>query len=132
MIAEVSHIQHYILTMGWLGMLAGAMSGAMIGLFFHRDEWHGGYATFTRRMIRLAHISFFGLGFLNILYGLTLSVVTINLSAAMIASVGLTIGAITMPACCFLCAWRKKLWLLFPVPVTSLLIGIVELIWTLL
>jgi len=50
------------LTAGWLGILAGVVSGCAIGLFFHRADWLGGYASFRRRMTRLGHISFFGLG----------------------------------------------------------------------
>lgn len=113
-------------------MLFGIISGALIGLFFHLDEWLGGYTSFTRRMVRLGHISFFGLGFLNILFALTLSIHVYDEAYALTAVAGLTVGAITMPVCCFLCAWRKKLWLLFPVPVTALLIGTLAIIIDLL
>jgi hypothetical protein len=116
---------------GWIGMLAGAVSGSVIGLYFHQDEWLGGYASFPRRMVRLGHISFFGLGILNILFALTLTVVSLDAIVARIASWGFIVGAVTMPLCCYLCAWRKKLWILFPVPVTSLLVGICLLLWSL-
>ena len=117
------------LLIGWIGMLAGVVSGSIIGLYFHRDEWLGGYASFPRRMVRLGHISFFGLGFLNILFALTLSAIPLDASLAWFASWGLIAGAATMPVCCYLCAWKKNLWLLFPVPVTSLLLGICALLW---
>ena len=26
----------------WIGMLLGVVSGAIIGLFFHREDWMGG------------------------------------------------------------------------------------------
>ena len=58
------------LVVGWAGMLGGVLTGAAIGLFFEREEWMGGYASFPRRLARLGHIAFFGLGFLNILFGL--------------------------------------------------------------
>jgi len=128
--ADIIHtILHANLLMGWIGMLAGVVSGSIIGLFFHRDEWLGGYASFPRRMVRLGHISFFGLGFLNILFALTLSLVTLDASLARIASWGLIVGAVTMPLCCSLCAWRKRLWILFPIPVASLLAGVCALLW---
>jgi hypothetical protein len=47
---------------GWIAMLSGAAAGAALGLFFGRDDWAGGYASFRRRMLRLGHISFFGIG----------------------------------------------------------------------
>ena len=127
---DITHtILHTNLLIGWIGMLAGVVSGSIIGLFFHRDEWLGGYTSFRRRMVRLGHISFFGLGFLNILFAFTLTVVSLDVVAAHISSWGLIIGAVTMPACCYLCAWKKNLWILFPIPVASLLLGICALLW---
>ena len=43
----------------------------VLGLFFHRENWLGGYASLKRRMYRLGHISFFGLGAVNLLFWLT-------------------------------------------------------------
>jgi hypothetical protein len=31
------------LLIGWIAMLLGVLSGAVIGLFFHLDDWAGGY-----------------------------------------------------------------------------------------
>jgi hypothetical protein len=82
---------------GWVAALAGVISGAVIGLFFQREEWLGGYASYRRRLLRLGHISFFGLGFSNILFGLTVRVLgTVpGIAVLMIVSV------VTMPICCF-------------------------------
>lgn len=111
----------------WVGFLSGVVSGAVIGLFFHQEDWLGGYNSFPRRLIRLGHISFFGLGFLNALFALTISLVPGAELPTRIASLGLLTGAITMPLCCFASAWRKSLRCLFPIPVASLL-GAVSLI----
>jgi hypothetical protein len=108
---------------GWFGMLGGVLSGSAIGLYFHREEWLGGYGSFPRRMLRLGHISFFGLGFLNLLFALTLASAAPAEGAARVASWGFLAGAVLMPACCYLCAWRKPLWILFPLPVTCLGVG---------
>src|SRR5215467_7993244 len=105
----------------WIGFLCGAISGALVGLFFHREDWLGGYSSFPRRLIRLAHISFFGLGLLNALFALTIAIVPMPELLGRLASIGLLVGAITMPLCCFASAWRKGLRCLFPIPVTSLL-----------
>ena len=43
----------------------------VLGMFFHGENWLGGYASFKRRMYRLGHISFFGLGAVNMLFCLT-------------------------------------------------------------
>ena len=76
-------------------------------------------------MLRLGHISFFGLGLLNALFAATVAFVPFNELTVGVASLGLLIGTITMPLCCFASAWRKPLRVLFPIPVVSVLIGTV-------
>lgn len=116
------------LVAGWMSMLGGVISGAVIGLFFHRDEWMGGYSSFRRRLTRLGHISFWGLGFINVMFAVSLKALESPLINVQVASAGLILGAITMPLCCFLTAWRKSFRHLFPVPVISILVGIVSLL----
>jgi hypothetical protein len=113
---------------GWLGMLGGVLSGCIIGLYFHRPDWLGGYTAFPRRMVRLGHISFFGIGLLNVLFGLTVAQTQLRPEPLHIASIGLIAGAIAMPATCFLSAWREPARHLFVVPVVAVLVGIVALL----
>src|SRR5262245_30361709 len=90
---------------GWAGFLAGAGTGALMGLCFHREDWLGGYGSFPRRMIRLGHIACFGLGLINILFALTAA--TIEPSRwSRIAAELLVVGMVTMPLNCFLTAWK--------------------------
>lgn len=114
---------------GWVGMLCGVLSGAGAGLFFHRDDWMGGYGSYRRRMVRLGHISFFGLGFLNLLFALTAAPLNLAGTAVAIASPSLLAGAATMPACCYLAAWRKPLRHLFPIPVLAALTGVLAVVF---
>lgn len=113
---------------GWIGMLAGALSGGIVGLFFHRDDWMGGYQSYRRRLTRLGHISFFGLGFLNLIFAATASQLALRSEYMVVASDGLLIGAVTMPLCCFLSAWRKPFRHLFPVPVGAVTVGILAIL----
>ena len=113
---------------GWIAMLSGAVSGAILGLFFDRDGWAGGYGSFRRRMLRLGHISFFGIGFLNLLFGLTLTAVSLPPTHSRIASAGFLVAVIAMAACCFLTAWKKPLRQLFPIPVLAVLAGIIPVL----
>lgn len=105
-------------------MVAGALSGAVIGLFFHDEHWMGGYASLPRRMVRLGHIAFFGLGILNVLFALSVAAVPIPPSFHRVASAGFAVGALTMPTCCFLTAWRAGFRHLFPIPVLAILSGL--------
>ena len=116
------------IVIGWTAVIMGALSGAIMGLFFHRDEWAGGYASFPRRMMRLGHIAFFGLGFLNLMFGLTIQVILLPDAYLTIASTGFIIGAVAMPLCCFLAAWRKPFRHLFPIPVLGVIAGIVPIV----
>ncbi len=113
---------------GWVVVLLGAVTGAVIGLFFHKDSWAGGYSSFRRRMLRLGHISFFGIGFLNLCFGLTLYVIALPKPYCQVSSAGFLIAAITMPACCFLAAWKKPLRQLFPIPVLAVLAGVIPIL----
>jgi hypothetical protein len=113
---------------GWLGMLGGVVSGAIIGLFFYREDWMGGYQSWRRRLTRLGHISFFGIGLLNLLFALTSRDLPLAGGCFRVASWALVFGAITMPLCCFLSAWRKPWRHLFPVPVLSVTTGIVSIL----
>ena len=114
---------------GWIGMLAGVISGAIIGMNFHKDSWMGGYGSFSRRLTRLGHISFFGLAFINLLYGFTLNQINISITYISVASISFIVGAVTMPICCFLAAWKKIFVYLFPIPVLAVLTGILIVVF---
>ncbi len=106
----------------WVGILLGFLSGTAAGLFFHHEQWLGGYPSWRRRMVRLGHISFFGLGFINLGYALTLRALDLPAPHPWPAWL-FVVGAATMPLVCYLSAWRKPLRHLFAVPVLSLVVG---------
>lgn len=104
----------------WIGILLGLASGTLQGLYFHRDNWLGGYGSWPRRLMRLGHISFFGIAFLNLAYAN--SVVLLGAASHVPLASGLLLaGAVLMPLVCYLAAWRKPLRHLFALPVLSLL-----------
>src|SRR5438093_781289 len=53
---------------GWSMILSGLLVGAGLGLFFHHENFLGGYASLRRRLLRLGHIALIALGALNVLY----------------------------------------------------------------
>ena len=105
---------------GWWGVTLGVLSGGLIGLLFHREEWLGGYGSWPRRLIRLGHISFFGLAFLNFMFALTLRDAHLTGPFVPWASILFLAGAVAMPSVCFLSAWWKPLRHLFPIPVVCI------------
>lgn len=118
---------HASILVGWVTMVGGVISGSVIGLFFHNADWLGGYGSFRRRMVRLAHISFFGIGFVNVLYGVTVATIPFDAGAARVGSVALLVAAVAMPANCLLTAWRDPFRHLFFVPVLAVAIGVLSI-----
>ena len=94
------------LHVAWIMMVVGALVGALSGLFFHKQEWFGGYASWQRRMMRLGHISLFGIAFINVAFVFTVSYLRVD-SNILLPSRLLIIGSITMPIVCFLSAYKK-------------------------
>lgn len=114
------------LAFGWVWITMGFMSGAVLGLGFHREKFLGGYNSWPRRMSRLGHIAFFGTGFLNVLFGLSELTLSGNAPDSLmwdLARGGLIVGAIAMPLCCFLCAACKRARHVFVLPVVALTLG---------
>jgi hypothetical protein len=113
---------------GWTGMLLGLVSGGLIGLYFHQESFAGGYASFRRRMMRLGHIAFFGLGIINVVFSLTLEMATISIDYPTIASLSLIGGAFLMPLICFLTAWKKPFRHFFALPVAGVGVALILLL----
>ena len=111
----------------WIGILLGCISGAAQGLFFNRQDWLGGYGSWRRRMIRLGHISFFGIAFLNLAFAFT-ATLTGNTGGMVWPSWLMLAGAIGMPLFCYLSAFEEKLRHGFPLPVLCLTAAVVIVI----
>ena len=108
---------------GWWLILAGFIVGAGLGLFFHRDDFWGGYDSFRRRIVRLGHIALEALGLLNLLFALSPWPRPETWWAA-VASPCFVAGGVAMPCVCFLTAWKKPFRHLFVLPVLALVLGV--------
>jgi hypothetical protein len=108
---------------GWWLILIGFISGATIGLGFHREEFLGGYDSFRRRLVRLGHIALAALGMLNVVYGIAPVSSGPGMLQALPGALFLW-GGVSMPLVCFLTAWRKPFRHLFLIPVALLLAAV--------
>jgi hypothetical protein len=113
---------------GWSYILAAFVSGTLIGLGFHRDDFWGGYNSFRRRLARLGHIALAALGMMNVLFGLA-PIPPRGLWQADAASWCFVLGGAAMPAVCFLTAWQPGCRALFFIPVTLLVAAAVCTLW---
>lgn len=123
------HAAQLNLILAWLWIVLGFAVGFIFGLNFHRENWLGGYASFKRRLYRLGHVSFFGLGVVNFLFYLTAQSFTHVSTAMTVASRGFVLGAVSMPVCCFIMAHRPRLRALFLIPVASLVAAGTLTLW---
>lgn len=112
----------------WVGFFLGCLSGAIPGLFFHAKDWLGGYTSWRRRMTRLAHISFFGIGIINISFAMTVNILQMDVGLAL-PSYLLIVGAVMMPVACYLSAIRDFFRHLFFIPAMSVTIAIALFLW---
>lgn len=116
------------MNVAWIGFLLGCFAGIVPGLFFHNNDWLGGYTSWSRRMIRLAHIAFFGIGFLNLLFFLSVEILGLETRLQTISTL-LIVSAIAMPAVCYLSAWKPVFRHIFFIPAMSITIAIALFIW---
>jgi hypothetical protein len=112
------------LVFAWVWILCGFASGMVMGMKFRDEHWLGGYSSFKRRMYRLGHISFFGLGAVNLFFYLSVKEAPLNPPGEW-ASAAFIVGGLTMPVCCWLMARIPKAHYAFALPVVSLIAGAV-------
>ena len=112
----------------WVGMLLGAFSGAITGLFFYNTDFLGGYTSWRRRMVRLGHISFFGIGLLNLSFALSIRALEIA-ETPRISSLLLIVAAVTMPLTCYLSAIKPFFRHLFFIPASSVILALTLFSW---
>jgi hypothetical protein len=117
---------------GWVWITLGVVTGLGLGLRFRDDAFLGGYSSWARRLLRLGHISFFGLGLLNILFALGVERLRLPGGWIEAASIAFLVGGVTMPLCCLIAAWRREMGALFVVPVASLLLASSVTAWGML
>jgi hypothetical protein len=109
---------------GWLLVLGAFITGALIGVAFHREDFLGGYGSFRRRMLRLGHIALAALGMMNVLFSLSPWPPAAAWTGRA-ASLCFLAGGLAMPAACFLTAWREPFRHVFAVPVLALTLAVV-------
>jgi hypothetical protein len=109
---------------GWAWLFIAILTGMVIGLFAFGPDWLDGYASLTRRFLRLAHISFMALSLTNVLYGLTLDGANLPVKFKKMGSYSMITAAILMPTICLLSAWKAAFQVLFFMPASAFAIAV--------
>lgn len=105
---------------GWFWIGLGVLSGALLGVRFRDERFLGGYASWPRRLVRLGHIAFFGTGILCVLLASTLQRHHLGEIWESTASWSMALGAVGMPLCCAIAAFRPRATPLFVLPVAAI------------
>jgi hypothetical protein len=111
----------------WFGIFTGAVAGVVPGLLFHREGWLGGYGSWRRRLMRLGHVSFFGIAFLNLAFAWTVRQAGWR-PASSAPALALAAAELLMPLVCYLAAWHVPLRRLFLAPVGCVLYAVASLV----
>lgn len=115
------------LAIGWASVALGALTGLVLGLWSFDGPvavppWLGEYGDTARRLARLGHIAFFGLGILSLLLARDLP--RLAAWARPVASRAMAFGNVLLPLTLFAAAaWRPAKYAL-PVPATAVLVAL--------
>jgi len=109
------------LALGWVSLAIGVASGLVLGLWSFDGpapvpQWLGDYDDTSRRMARLGHIAFMGLGFTNILPAGELARRGRAISWRRAASAAMYFGNVLLPLSLFAAAAYRPLKYFLPVP----------------
>lgn len=106
---------------GWTCLAVGVATGLIMGLWSFDGPvavptWIGGYAETSRRLVRLGHIAFIGLGMLNILLGRELPRLALGAGGRRTASIAMNIGNVFLPITLFAAGAYRPLKILMAGP----------------
>ncbi len=114
---------HLNIIFGWVWLSVGLLFGMTLGLKAEGETWLGGYASLTRRYLRLGHIAFIALSLINIVFGMEVASVVMSDSVKTIASILLVFGAAGVPLACLVAAFWRKAKFFLPLPASAVLAG---------
>jgi hypothetical protein len=119
---------------GWASLAAGVATGLVMGLWsfdgpLQPPSWVGAYGDTSRRLLRLGHIAFIGLGILDILLAGELERSTLAPRAARAASRLMVFGNVLLPiTLCIAAAWRPAKYAM-GLPASAVFIALMLAAW---
>lgn len=115
---------------GWTSLVAGALTGLVLGLWsfagpFPVPDWIGAYDDLSRRLLRLGHIAFFGLGILNIMLARHLGRPRARAPGARLALGAMNFGNVALPLTLIAAAIHEPLKYLMTLPALAVTLALV-------
>lgn len=114
----------------WVSFCVGVGTGAIMGLWsfdgpFSVPGFLGDYGEVPRRLARLGHIAFFGLGFLNLFLDRELAVTSLGTQGKRTASMAMNFGNIFLPLTLFAAAVYHPIKYFLCVPVGAVFLALI-------
>ena len=118
----------------WTGFCLGAASGMLMGLWafdgpLAPPAGFTDYSDTSRRLLRLGHIAFFGIGYLNLLLAWELPALGLGQAAKQVAARCMNFANIFLPLTLMAAAVYPPLKYLLPVPATSAIAALCLVAW---
>lgn len=118
----------------WMGFCFGVASGALMGLWAFDGPlgvpgWIGDYGDTSRRLLRLGHIAFFGIGILNLLLVRELPLLNVGYRAKAVAARCMNAANVFLPFTLIAAAAHAPLKYLLPLPVLGALVALCVVAW---
>jgi hypothetical protein len=114
---------------GWLSLTLGVFSGLILGLWsfdgpVQVPNWIGNYEDTSRRLLRMGHISLFGVGILNILLAREFPWAALGKKGTGTAMTCMTFGNVFLPTLLFGAAIYRPIKYLLPFPALSIFVAL--------
>jgi hypothetical protein len=121
-------------TVGWASLAMGIATGLVMGLWsfdgpLTPPAWLGDYADTSRRLARLGHIAFIGLGILNILLARELTQTSLGDKARRLASRAMNVGNVLLPINLFAAAMWHPAKYAMGIPATAVFVAMCLAAW---
>jgi len=114
----------------WISFVLGIGTGLVLGLWsfdgpFTTPGWLGGYEDVSRRMVRLGHIAYFGLGFLTLLLALELNKLQLTKREQLLTTNAMIFGNMVLPLTLFAAGVYHPLKYLMPIPALAVFLAMI-------
>ncbi len=121
-------------TIGWWSLLAGVATGLVLGLWSFDGPlpvpgWLGEYGDTSRRLARLGHIAFTGLGILNILLARELPHSALDARSRRLASHAMNVGNVLLPILLLTAAAYPPVKYAMAVPASAVFVALCLAAW---
>jgi len=118
------------LAVAWASLATGAATGLLLGLWSFRGPvpvpaFLGEYDELPRRLLRLGHIAFFGLGMLNIMLSRHMASGSVRRSLGRVALGSMNFGNVLLPLTLILAAFIEPAKYLMSLPAAAVTVALV-------